>query len=166
MLSVSIHAGKVARDSSIAGCTAGADRLCVLLAQCIEGQAQQSPGRLRQGRSAGRWTVVDHASGLRARCRSRSRDAGADLLEFNDQFVDFGEELLATRVRRLRDQVRRVLGQCLLPGHARPAPDFAVGQQGKSTQVRAAACVSQVAQQIVEPELERNGRCNHVAVQH
>jgi len=134
----------------------------VLLGQCIEGQARQSPGHLRQGRSAGRWTAVDRASALRARCRTR--DAGADLLEFNDQFVDFGQELRATRVRRLRDQVRRVLGQCLLTGHARPAPDFAVGQQGKSTQVRAAACVSQVAQQTVEPESER--RCTHVAVQH
>jgi len=47
-----------------------------------------------------------------------------------------------------------MLGQLLVTRHAGPAPDFAIGEQGQPAQVTALARVMQIAQQILEPELQ------------
>lgn len=86
------------------------------------------------------------------------------MLQFGDQIVNFSQELVAIRVRRVCKEIRRMLGNCLLTDHAGPAPDITVGQQGKSTQVGTAARVLHLAEQIVK--LKRKERCGHAALQH
>ena len=89
-----------------------------------------------------------------AKTLRRICSAAARLFEAQYQLIDIGHEGLAVGVRAVIDQTRRLLGQGLFPRHARPAPDFAIGQQSQPTQIAASARELQITEEILEAELQ------------
>jgi hypothetical protein len=77
-----------------------------------------------------------------------------NMLQFGNQLVHSGQEIVAAGMRKIVDQRRRMLGQFLCLGLARPAPNLAVGQQGKPPQVTFPAREPQVAQDVFESILK------------
>lgn len=82
----------------------------------------------------------------------RSADPGVGLLQFDDEAVNLCQELGATGMRTVGDQLRRMISQPRLPGHAGPTPDFAIGQQRDPSQVATPARVPQIAEEVLKSE--------------
>ena len=85
----------------------------------------------------------------------RTGNDAANMLQFGNQLVHAGQEIVAAGMRKIVDQRRRMLGQFLRLGLPRPTPDLAIGQQGKPSQVAFPAREAQVAQDVFKSILKR-----------
>jgi len=76
------------------------------------------------------------------------------LLELGNDAVDLVQECFAADMGRMRDQFRRVVGQSLIPRHAGPTPNLEAGKQCQPTHVAPSARIQEVAEQILQSELD------------
>jgi hypothetical protein len=77
----------------------------------------------------------------------------ARTFQLNNDVVDSRKEVLAAGWWRMRDHLGRMVRQCLMSSHARPAPYLAVGQQRQAAQVTSSPRKLKIPNQIVQTKL-------------
>ena len=84
----------------------------------------------------------------------RTGNDATNMLQFGNQLVHSSQEIIATGMRKIIHQRRRMSGQFLRLRLACPAPNLAVGQQGEPPQVAFPAREPQVAQDVFKSILK------------
>jgi hypothetical protein len=91
--------------------------------------------------------------------------ARTGVFQFVDQRIDARDEFVAVGMRAVVDQPRRLVCQCLLTRHTRPAAHLTVGEQRQATEITRAAREVHLPEEIFEAELQGFDGVRHVALQ-